>query len=113
MNNKVITPEQIEAWKKIHGGVYRISVGGKVGYLRKFDRGTLAFGLSQLSAKMDVESGKVEIDAEKMLKVGEIALKNCWLDGDEEILNDDSLFVSAAMQAGTLFEIEECRLEKL
>jgi hypothetical protein len=111
----IITPtqEQIEAWKKMHGGVFELTVRGKKCYLRKYDRATLAFALSNLSATISTQNNSVEINAEKILKVGEIALRNCWLAGDREILEDDSLFVPAAMQAGTLFEMEECELKKL
>jgi hypothetical protein len=107
------TAEQIESWKKMHGEVFELTIRDKKCYLRKYDRATLAFALSQLSATISTQNDKIEINAEKILKVGEIALKNCWLWGDREILEDDSLFVPAAMQAGTLFEMEECELKKL
>jgi hypothetical protein len=107
------TQEQIESWKKIYGDVFELTVRGKKCYLRKYDRATLAFALSQLTATISTQNNNVEINAEKILKVGEIALRNCWLAGDKEILEDDSLFVPAAMQAGTLFEMEECELKKL
>ena len=119
----IVNPDskQIEAWKKIYGEVYELTVRDKKCYLRKFDRATMSYALSLLTSDVDVnlenksnpKVGKIQINPEKILKVGEIALQNCWLGGDEEIKTDDSLFVSAAMEAGTLFEMEESSLKKL
>ena len=37
-NNKTITPEQIEAWKKKWGDVFCVTVGDKVAYLKRPSR---------------------------------------------------------------------------
>ncbi len=115
------TKNQIEAWKKMYGDVYELTVGSKKCYLRKFDRATMSYALSLLASDVDInmgdktnpKAGKIQINPEKILKVGEVALTNCWLAGDTAIKEDDSLFVSAAMQAGALFEMEETSLKKL
>lgn len=44
---------------------------------------------------------------------GEIILNTAWLDGDEELKKDDSLLLSAAMQAYGLIEIKTSSLKKL
>lgn len=44
---------------------------------------------------------------------GEIILFTAWLDGDEELKKDDSLLLSAAMQAYGLIEIKTSSLKKL
>ena len=41
-NNKTITPEQIEAWKKKWGDVFCVTVGDKVAYLKRPSRQALS-----------------------------------------------------------------------
>lgn len=108
----IATPEQIAAWKKLYGDVYEITVDGRTGYVRGFDRNTMKFALSQLKFKLGADSS-AEVSVEKMIELGEIGLQNCWLGGDDEILNNDRLFMAAALQVGELFEIAETALKKL
>lgn len=96
---KNVVPEQIEAWKKKHGDVFRVTVGGKVAYLKRPDRKTL--GAAAVVGKNDP------------MKYNEILLKNCWLDGDEEIKTDDSLFLGVSSKLAELVEIKEAELKKL
>lgn len=107
------TPDQIAAWKKLHGDVYEITVNSHVGYVRGFDRATMKFALSQLKIKLDKDSHGAEVSVEKMIELGEIGLKNCWIGGSEEILSNDRMFMAAALQVGELFEIAETTLKKL
>jgi len=107
------TPEQISALKKLHGDVWEITVDGHVGYVRGFDRATMKFALSQLKVKLDHDGSGAEVSVEKMIELGEIGLKNCWVGGSEEILNNDRLFMAAALQVGELFDIAETTLKKL
>ena len=97
--NKDITPEQIEAWKKKHGDVFRITVDGKEAYLKRPDRKTL--GAAAVVGKNDP------------MKYNEILLSNCWLAGDEEIRTDDALFLGVSAKLGELVEIKEAELKKL
>lgn len=106
-------PDQIAAWKKLHGDVYEITVDDHVGYVRGFDRATMKFALSQLKIKLDKDSQGAEVSVEKMIELGEIGLKNCWIGGSEEILSNDRMFMAAALQVGELFEIAETTLKKL
>ncbi len=105
LENKIVPPEknvsqeQVEAWKKKHGDVFRVVVGGRVAYLKRPDRRTL--GAAAVVGKNDP------------MKYNEILLKNCWLDGDEEIKTDDSLFLGVSAKLGELIEIEEAELKKL
>lgn len=105
--------DQIAAWKRLHGDVYEIGVEGHVGYVRGFDRSTMKFALSQLCMRIDPETKAAELNLEKMVELGEIGLKNCWLGGSEAILSNDRLFAAAALQVGELFEIAETTLKKL
>ena len=107
------TPDQVAALKKLHGDVWEITVDGHAGYVRDFDRATMKFALSQLKIKIDPDSSGAEVSVEKMIELGEIGLKNCWVGGSDEILSNDRLFMAAALQVGELFDIAETTLKKL
>ena len=79
---KEIDSKQIDAWKKAHGDVFKVEVDGKVCYLKKPDRKVL--GAASVLGKNDP------------MKYNEVLLENCWLDGDEEIKKDDSLFLGVS-----------------
>lgn len=96
---KDITPEQIEAWKVQHGGVFQITVEDKTGYLRKVDRKTLSFA-STLATK-------------DPLKFNEVILGNCWLGGDEELKNDDDYFLAVSGVLSEIISSKEADIKKL
>lgn len=96
---KEITKEKINEWKKKHGEVFRLDVEGKTAYLRKPDRKTLSYATS--------------VASKDPMKFNEIMLNGCWLDGDEEIKTNDSLFLSAAAKIAELIEVKEAELVKL
>lgn len=81
MSKKLIgeaTPEQIEAWKKEHGQVFKYTVEDKVCYLRTVDRTTFALAASKVSASP--------------AKFNEVVLEKIWLGGDETIKNVDNYY---------------------
>ena len=90
-NNKTITPEQIEAWKKKWGDVFCVTVGDKVAYLKRPSRQAL--------------SAAAVVGKNDPMKYNEILLNNCWLAGDEEIKIDDSLFLGVSAKLGELVEV--------
>lgn len=93
------TKTQIAEWKKTHGNVFKITVEDKCVYLKAPDRKTLSYASS--------------VGAKDPLKFNEILLRNCWIDGDEEIQTNDSLFMSVSAQLAEIIEIKEAKLEKL
>lgn len=99
MENKEISQEQIDAWKKQHGDIYAIKVDGKTAYLKKPDRKTLSF--ASVAGQKDP------------MKFNEIILENCFIGGDEEIKKDDSLFLAASAKIVELIEVKEAELVKL
>lgn len=114
-----VSQEQIDKWKadpkiqRVHG----IVVDGHIGYVKKPDRNTVSYALSQMSFKVDKgdkslgENATVEMSMGKMYKQGEAVLTNCWLGGSEEMRKDTSLYVGACMIAGELIEIKEGELK--
>lgn len=104
MATKTITPDkvtdaQIEAWKKKHEQVYVYNVDGKVCYLSRPTRQTLA--------------AATVLGGGDPYKYNETILTNCWLAGDEEIKTDDSLFLGICGHLSEIVEIKEGELKKL
>lgn len=112
------TKEQIDAWKLQYGGVTVIEVAEAPdvfdpttmskdldelpkmkGYLKKPDRKINNFALAMLGRNM--------------IGAGKAILKDCWLGGDERILNDETYSTAAAIQAIELVEVFQTRLKKL
>jgi len=70
-----------------------------VAYLKKPNR--KALGAAAVVGKADP------------MKYNEILLNNCWIEGDEKIKTDDSLFLGVSAQLAELIEIKEASLKKL
>ncbi len=74
----IVTPEQIEAWKKGHGKVYRYTVDDKTCYLKSVSRELYARAATKVSTSP--------------AKFNEVIIEGVWLGGDEAIKNEDGLF---------------------
>lgn len=72
-----VDKQKVEDWKKQHGEIFQIETGGKSCIIRKPTRKDLSY----VSVVKDP------------IKMQEALLKQLWLDGDEEILTDDDLFL--------------------
>lgn len=109
------TDEQIATWKKMYGEVYQVTVKGHVCYVKPFDRATMKCALSLLKVKIDPAAGdsEMELDMEKIIEIGEVGLQNCFIGGSEAILQQDNLFIAAAMEVGQMFDLAESDLKKL
>lgn len=94
-----VTKEQIDAWKKKHGDVFKLNAGDKICYLKKPSRRALGYAASA--------------GATDPLKYNEIILKDSWLAGDEEIQTDDGLFLSVSAKLPNLIQLVEVELVKL
>lgn len=94
-----ITAEQIAAWKKKHGKVYKVESEGKVGYLRRPDR-------KIISAATVIGNGD-------NLKSKEVVIGNCWLGGDEELKTDDKYFLALAGLVDEMIEIAQMELKEV
>jgi hypothetical protein len=101
MNEEYVKPsgEKIAEWKRLYGSVYRIAVDGRECYLKPPSRKTL--GYASVAARSNP------------LKFNEVLLNDCWLAGNEEIRQDDALFLSVGQKLDELLEVREATLEKL
>ncbi|CAG2532928.1 hypothetical protein MAR621_03122 [Maribacter dokdonensis] len=108
MKKSPVTPEQIEAWKKDHAKVHKISVVVKkdadgnvldeaVGYLKKPTRNHKATAMSMYAQN-------------KILECGEFLRNNCWLGGDERLKSKGDIADTAAIQANGIIEFMEGEL---
>lgn len=104
-----LTEEQIEKFEKLkkqYGGrVYAIIVpcddeGADiaVGFVKKPDRTLLGLVLSQLTVNQ--------------IKAFEILLNSTWIEGDERILKDDDVFMSAMTSLNEMITIRQGVLKK-
>lgn len=92
-------PEQVEAWKKEHKGMFAVKVGGHIAYLKKPDRKTLSYCNS---------IGKADV-----IKYNETLLNNCFVGGSEAVKTEDELFYGVSGQLLRIIEVAEAELEKL
>lgn len=111
-----VSQTQIDEWEKLYGDVIIVEVAEVeseldpykveadldeqnlvVGYLKPPDDKIMNFALQKLP--MFLEAGKV-------------IMKNCWLGGDERLINEPDFLNGAAMQAAQLIKIRQGRLKK-
>ena len=95
------TEEQMAAWKKKHGTVYEIKIEEKKAILRKPTRQDLSYATAGSSQGKDG------------MKFSELLMKQCWIDGYGEILEDDEYFLSALPVLESLTELKQAEIKKL
>lgn len=98
-NETKTVEEKVADWKRKYGEVFLVEVEGHAAYLKKPDR--KALGAAAVMGKTDP------------MKYNEILLNNCWIEGDESIKTDDSLFLGVSAQLAELVEIKEATIKKL
>ena len=93
------TDEQIAQWKKEHGKIFRFKSPDydKSVYCRKPTRKEMSY-ISNIKDP---------------LKFNENLLKACWLDGDDEILSNEDIFLGLSGEIPVLLEFAKIEVEKL
>ena len=91
------TKEQIKEWKAKHGELFEITVEDKNCILHRPTRKDLSYA----SAVKDP------------IKMSEVMLNALWVAGDEEIKEDDSLFLAAIQKMQDILEVKEAEIKKL
>ena len=89
--------EQIAEWKKKHGDLFEITVGGKTCILHR-------------PTRKDLSYASVVKDP---IKMSEVMLKNLWVAGDEEIQTQDDLFLGAISKMEEVLQVKEAEIKKL
>ncbi len=91
--------EQIGIWKKKYSGVYELSSGGAVCYIKVPGRKELSHATA--------------VAANDVFKFNEVILNDCWLAGDESMREDDAKFLGVSEQLGEIIEKAEVKIKKL
>lgn len=89
--------KHINELKAKHGTIYEITVDGRSCIVRKPNRKDLSY--------IAAVSNPVQMT--------ETLLNQLWLEGDEEIRQDDDLFLAAAAKLGELVQVKEAEIKKL
>lgn len=95
---EALTPEQIAELKAKHGQIFLIEVEDKAAVFKAPDRKTLSM------------ANVVQND---IIKFNETILKNCFIQGDRELLDNDAYFLGAGAKAIELVQIKESKIAKL
>lgn len=96
------TDEKLKEWKEKHGDrLFMVKVEDKLAVVRKPGRKDLSFATAGSSQGRDA------------LKFAEILLKQCWIDGDKEIMEDDDYFLGAVPTLEALAENKKAEIKKL
>lgn len=106
MENNELTKDQqatLDRLKKTHATVYVLAVETENGesaiaFLKPPPRNILNFYLAKVSTEP--------------ITAHEILLNSCWLEGNELIKTDDSLFLSAIPQLGSMMSLKQGSLRK-
>ena len=90
--------EKILEYKAQHKDLMLLEVGDKSAILKRPDRATLGLAMSK---------------GREPLKMIEVVLENCWVDGDEEIKTDTALMYSAMEQMDDIIGKKSSTLKNL
>jgi hypothetical protein len=97
------TQDQLEGWKQKYGdgNVFEVAVEEKKAILHKPSRRDLSYAMAGSNQAKD------------SVKFSEILLKQCWIDGDMEIQENDDYFLAVVPVLGSLAEVKEAEIKKL
>lgn len=97
--NKKVSQEQIESWKAEHVDITRVNIGVKEAYFKAPSR--KAYSYASKVASTDP------------LQFNEIILKDCFIGGDKELIDNERYFLTMSGHVKDLLGIMESSLEKL
>lgn len=97
------TEEQLKSWKDKYGqdGVFEITVEDKKAVLHKPSRKDLSFASAGSGQGTDG------------IKFSEILMRQCWIDGDGEIQENDNYFLGAVPVLQAITEVKKAEIKKL
>lgn len=97
------TDEQLKHWKDKYGddGIFEVTVEDKKAVLHKPSRKDLSFASAGSGQGSDA------------IKFSEILMRQCWIDGDMEIQEDDNYFLGAVPVLQAVSEVKKAEIKKL
>lgn len=96
--------KHIEEWKNKYGDVYELIIDDKKGYVRKPTR------VEWRHAYAVAITGNGSLNP---MLLGETLLKDCWLGGDKEIMENDDYYIPSILKITDLFQIKQAELKKI
>ena len=99
-----ITEEQIQEWKGKYGEIYELEIEDKKGYVRKPTRVEMRHAYAVAMA------GNGSLNP---FMLGETLLKDCWLGGDTEIMEEDGYYIGAVHKMVDLYNIKQAEVKKI
>lgn len=93
------TEERIKELKAEHGEIYLLTVEDKAAIFKTPSRKAMSYSLSFAS--------------KDPLKSNETLLRDAFVEGDKELIDNDAYFLGAQSQVGQLLKAKESKLEKL
>lgn len=96
-----MTDERLKALKAQYGTVYLITVDDKAAVFKKPSRNDLSYATAASSQGKDA------------VKLAETILRNTFVEGDRDIIDNDEYFFGAMPIAMEMFEIKQGEIKKL
>lgn len=93
------TKERIAELKAEHGDVWLLTVEDKAGIFKTPTRKAMSYSMT--------------VAAKDPLASNEILLKDAFIEGDKELIENDAYFLGAQNQIAGLLKAKEAKLEKL
>lgn len=91
------TKEQIHAWSNQFGGIWFLPVINEDGSIEKL-------ALMKPINRHILSHASTKIEDEGLYSFLEACMRECWLEGDKEILEDDDYFIPSAMKFNKIME---------
>ena len=97
------TQDQLKGWKTEYGdgNVFEVVAEDKKAILHKPRRQDISYASAGSNRAQD------------SIKYTEIILKQCWIDGDREIIDNDDYFFAVVPVLEALVETKEAEIKKL
>lgn len=92
------TKERIAELKAEHGDLFLITVEDKAAFFKRPSRKALSYA---------AKAGEKD-----PLAFNEVIMKDTYIEGDKELMEDDGYFLGAANQIGELVQVKTSTLEK-
>ena len=96
-----LTEEKKKELKEKHGDIYLVTVEDKSAVLRKPTRKDLSYAMAASSQGNDP------------IALAETIMKNCFVEGDRELMEDDDYFFGAMPVVTEMIQVKAGELKKL
>lgn len=99
------TKEKMAKWSNDHKGLWFLPVLDEEGNVE-------ALGIMQPITRSILSYASTKIQDEGLYEFLEAAMRECWIEGDNKILDDDDYFIPASQQFNKILEGKKAALVK-